>query len=508
MPYAPGIQDISGQLTAQGINQAAQAYAQKVGSISNAVTGFMQTYQQNQMMTSQAMGKFQGALRSDPALQKYIQDAASDDPNTPKLSPELQKAIDNAKAGKVDLYDSAVLSNFVDTWATNRQQMAKSNLEAAQAARLTQETQAAQADRARQEQALLTMQNLSRGQGAGVYRSDVQQQMANNPFVRAQMQALQAGAPMSGGQLGQFVMNQQELAAKQAAGPQMTERERAVQTLRDAFVAKEGRSPDAQENADLLRQAARLGSAAYRPGQSLTDQAGNYIGNSTFNSETGKLMLAKPNGELAAIPEGARPATATAMTRDIINFETFKKLRNDVTQDEIAIGNLSKYLETQKDTSTGINRLADKISGGVKTLFNTGALSKEQFAQAYANQQLQGLLGANRLSVVGGGVLTEQDALRVIDRLGGNVDALQNPELVRQAIADMYSNKVRQYKDNVNFYNTAVENYWGTRNFAPAKPIEIDVGLLEAAARPPRLGLSDEKAARKRELEAKKAAGK
>ena len=85
MPYNPGVQDISGQFTAQGINQAAQAYAQKVGSISNAVTGFMQTYQQNQMMTSQAMGKFQGALRSDPALQKYIQDAASDDPNTPKI---------------------------------------------------------------------------------------------------------------------------------------------------------------------------------------------------------------------------------------------------------------------------------------------------------------------------------------------------------------------------------------------------------------------------------------
>ena len=84
-----------------------------------------------------------------------------------------------------------------------------------------QETQASQADRARQEQALLTMQNLSRGQGAGVYRSDVQQQMANNPFVRAQMQALQAGAPMSGGQLGQFVMNQQELAAKQGGGNEL-----------------------------------------------------------------------------------------------------------------------------------------------------------------------------------------------------------------------------------------------------------------------------------------------
>lgn len=222
MPYAPGIQDISGQLTAQGINQAAQAYAQKVGSISNAVTGFMQTYQQNQMMTSQAMGKFQGALRSDPALQKYIQDAASDDPNTPKLSPELQKAIDNAKAGKIDLYDAAVLGNFVDTWGSNRQRMAQTALQQAQADRLIQET-----DQAKKAQAYF--ESLMPGAEPQMQVAAPAQQMGQQPAVPASVPYYLArlGAPATAQPPTEAIQAMQRVAAQPAGMP--TGRQAALQ---------------------------------------------------------------------------------------------------------------------------------------------------------------------------------------------------------------------------------------------------------------------------------------
>lgn len=476
MPYAPGIQDISGQLTAQGISQAANAYAQKIGAVSNAVTGFMQSYKQNQLMTRQALGKFEGAMRADPEFQKYIE-AASSEEGGPNLQPEIKKAILSLKSGKTDMYDAAVLSSLTDTFTATKRNQAQQALVAAQAARMAQETDFAAADRARQERALLTMQNLGQGVGTGVYRGDVQQRMAANPFMQVQRQAMEAGGtPLTGNQLIQAV------AAQQSGGPQLTERERATKTLRDAFVARVGRAPDAQEEADLLRQSARLGAAPYREGIPYADKNGQFIGTSVFNTEAGTNELVDTEGNRKPIPTGAKPVTATAMSRDMMATAEFRKLKNDVTQDELALKKYSNYLSAQKDTETGVKRIADKFSSGFKTFFGTGKLNKSEFAQAYANQQLQGLLGATRLSVVGGGVMTEQDALRVIQRLGGDVDALQNPELVERAISDMYADKYRAYDDNIKFYNMAVDSFYGNKGFERAEPVKFNPAMLQSSA--------------------------
>jgi len=83
--------------------------------------------------------------------------------------------------------------------------------------------------------------------------------------------------------------------------------------------------------------------------------------------------------------------------------------------------------------------------------------------------------------------MTEQDVIRVLQRLGGDVDAFQNPEVVRRAIADVYSERYRRYQDNLNFYNMAVDNYYGRPNsqgavfHKPIKPIEVDPIMQEGA---------------------------
>lgn len=124
MPYAPGVQDISGQLRAQGIAQAGQAWSQAIGNIGKSVTDAFQTYKQNQFLTNQALGKFTAATQADPSLLKFLESGGEqEDPNAPKfpVSPELLKSWSKVKEGKpLDVYDAGLLGTMADTWQKTR----------------------------------------------------------------------------------------------------------------------------------------------------------------------------------------------------------------------------------------------------------------------------------------------------------------------------------------------------------------------------------------------------
>lgn len=123
MPYAPGVQDISGQLRAAGIAQAGQAWSQAIGNIGKDVADAFQTYKQNQYMTNQALGKFAAASQADQSLLRFLESGGQqEDPNAPKIpiSPEVLKAYANMKSGKSDVYDAAVLGSLADSWQKNK----------------------------------------------------------------------------------------------------------------------------------------------------------------------------------------------------------------------------------------------------------------------------------------------------------------------------------------------------------------------------------------------------
>jgi hypothetical protein len=126
--------------------------------------------------------------------------------------------------------------------------------------------------------------------------------------------------------------------------------------------------------------------------------------------------------------------------------------------------------------------MADKFATNFKTLLSSGNLTREQLATASATGQLQALLGANRLEILGGGVLTGNDALRIIASAGGDVDALQNKEVVQQAIARMYNDKYRTYKRNREDYNIQVGTAYGSQGYNQADEIEFDTRFLKDAA--------------------------
>jgi len=131
MPYAPGIQDISGQLIAQGMSQAGAARARAIESLGESISGGIKQYQQNQIFTQQALGKFGQGLM-DPTFKQYVDRVVSDDPNAPQVPDALKKAFKNAATGKVDIYDAALLGTAAEGYQQNKARVAQTALVQAQ----------------------------------------------------------------------------------------------------------------------------------------------------------------------------------------------------------------------------------------------------------------------------------------------------------------------------------------------------------------------------------------
>jgi len=161
-----------------------------------------------------------------------------------------------------------------------------------------------------------------------------------------------------------------------------------------------------------------------------------------------------------------------------LNSDLFPKLRS-LTTTEIAerSSKRSKLDDKQKDIVTEFNSLqalarygssVDKAGGGinftidsflrdVETILDSENLTQEQLAAGLTKGQQEALLGKYRVEVVGGGVMTEQDALRVINALGRR-GALRNKQEMRIFLNQMFRDKYNRYERAVKFFNTTIKD--------------------------------------------------
>ena len=110
MPYAPGIQNISGELLAQGMRERSQGVA---GGLVNWIKG----YEQNQSLKNQSMATFSGLMNSDPEFKQHVSDIASGNVNVPE---PIKKAIGNLEKGELDVYDASILGNYGQVYQTSK----------------------------------------------------------------------------------------------------------------------------------------------------------------------------------------------------------------------------------------------------------------------------------------------------------------------------------------------------------------------------------------------------
>ena len=203
-----------------------------------------------------------------------------------------------------------------------------------------------------------------------------------------------------------------------------------------------------QNEMDKLKKVSARGFEARGP--IVRKGTNEYLGEGVFNPTSGQMMLSTPGGEIIPLPADAEPTVKSALSGERLSGNQMVKLAGEVRSSENSLKKLDKYLGTQGGTNQGFERLGDTFLTRLKTLFGED-LTAEQLNLAVAQGQMQAILGGLRVATVGPGVMTEQDAERVVAAIGGRPDALQNPavmgQLIRDAFEFQYNLYEQQYDD-------------------------------------------------------------
>lgn len=204
------------------------------------------------------------------------------------------------------------------------------------------------------------------------------------------------------------------------------------------------------------------------------------IGEVTFDPNSGEYFETV-NGQRVPIDiSKAQPVTDATFAKAIPNYGDFVKLSEGLSEDRTSMDRLQSYMKSIGNTNEGFQRLGDQMTASLKTLLSGIAgpewttLSKEELNAAVAKGQLQGLIGRFRIETVGGGVMTEQDALRIIANLGGDVNALQNKEIVAQQIETLFRGKLKSFDSKRKRHDAAIDALYGGMGFDKVDEYEFD----------------------------------
>jgi len=216
---------------------------------------------------------------------------------------------------------------------------------------------------------------------------------------------------------------------------------------------------------------------------------GDIIGEVNFDPASGQYFQLGESGERKNLDiTKYSPVLDSTFGQTVPNFTQFNKLSDELATDRSSIRTFEKYMRSIGDTNEGLNRLADQFSAGAKTLLSGyfgdeyTKLSPSELNTKVAQGLLQGLIGRSRLEVVGGGVMTEQDALRIIQNLGGDVNLLQNKEVVATQIKNLLEQKMASFDRKKKVHDNAIFQIYGSQGYEPIEPYEIDMSVFNASS--------------------------
>lgn len=202
-----------------------------------------------------------------------------------------------------------------------------------------------------------------------------------------------------------------------------------------------------------------------------------------FDKITGERLISGTNQPL---PAGSLEFGAG----DLPTFQNLETFNKSVTEEEQKLISLDKFRNAVKTAPEGLGRTIQTLNKIFQTLSADPEFKRGDLATGEARARLQGLIGLYKDEIVGGGVMTEQDALRVIEALGGEISAFNPKELTLTLIDSFRENSERKYQAALNRYNkaydTTLPTMAGKRIFSPREayvnphlsPKKVDSGKL------------------------------
>jgi len=185
--------------------------------------------------------------------------------------------------------------------------------------------------------------------------------------------------------------------------------------------------------------------------------------------------------------DGMSWTNMTTNNKTIASFNQFSTLDNEIGLEENSLRQLNQYVKDVGSLDSGLPKLANQFSESVKAFFNANSddYTEEELLQRLNEGRMQGLLGQLRLETVGGGVMTEQDAARIVARLGGDPATMfNNPQVVQRAIGEILANKYYLYKNKIDLYNGQIDSVYGAKGFKRKDYLKINPDSFYGATSP------------------------
>jgi len=129
-----------------------------------------------------------------------------------------------------------------------------------------------------------------------------------------------------------------------------------------------------------------------------------------------------------------------------------KKLGEDLQQKRNSLKGIYRLVTKIDNSDVGFNRFFDDFKSKYNTLLASG-LEPKEIALRAARGETQGLIGALRLDVLGPGVVTEQDALRLLAFIGGQAGAFENVAVFREQIKGILDVAEQNFLEDYDLYN-------------------------------------------------------
>jgi hypothetical protein len=118
-----------------------------------------------------------------------------------------------------------------------------------------------------------------------------------------------------------------------------------------------------------------------------------------------------------------------------------------------------RTIATVQDMKFGVEGFAQSMAAAARTFAGMG-LTPEMIAKRVAAGDIEGLVGQSREQVVGPGVMTEQDAMRVIAFLGGDINSiLSNPDVAYERLTIARGNMLKEYDQRSSNYSAHLSAY-------------------------------------------------
>ena len=168
-----------------------------------------------------------------------------------------------------------------------------------------------------------------------------------------------------------------------------------------------------------------------------------------------KIETNDPNYNLLknTLQESSYSNISSFASSGLLSSAKLNDLRAEVLTARTGFFNLANYVNTIDRTNLGLQRDIDKVTSWFKTVFMPEKqLDDQQVALRIANGQLSRLGGTLRLDILGPGVMTEQDFLRLREALGNDPNSAQSIQAFKETLHLILKEKEMTYKDKNSYY--------------------------------------------------------